>query len=997
MINIKLRAILPSKSTVGFAGLFLMLLVNVVIVMPQNAEAAVGINKMVSFQGKVVNTNGTNVTDGSYSFRFRIYTGPSGDATNPCTANSCVWQETKTVATVNGIFQTYLGDTVALPGNVDFNSDNLYLGVLFNGDTEMSPRIRFSAVPYAFNSNRLGGLESSSFVQLSPSSQQTGSINISGNIVTAGTLAGNTIDAASSGPLVIGSTNSNAITLAENTTLGTGLTLSLQGNNALSLGSTADAGGIVFRDGTANNRSITLSTVGLTASYTLNLPPSAPVAGTQCLQTDVSSTTNLIFGSCGETGDFISLQATTPGIAETGNFNITGVGIAGSFMASNFDTATSTVLNLGTTNASVVNIARTGVVTAIASDTTISGNVTLAAGSARSMRIAQAASGTGDSLTLAGGAAGSAGSNGGNLQLTGGAGQGAGARGVVLIDTPAYSTVTNTSCAANCTIAQANVDNNGAVIVNASATGLTITIPDPTYAVAGRIVYVTGANGSQDFALNLNSGGTLVTIAMRQNSTATLIWNGSDWTAAGASSSTTLQAAYDNTLASAGGAEILLNNTPTSDGLTIRNSANNPIMGSLFEVQSSIGTNFLSVNNRAVEYVANGGAETISTFNSDWLSIGAGTVNRYTTLTNVGTGQASAEVNTPASINTGVRVRLVSNLATSTTYQVSFTGKLSSGSFNSLEVRYTRDGGGSTVPCATYSTQTLTTTGWSKVTCIFSTDSSAAVSPYLLIRQTDATARTFYIDNVSVTLSTISSTPPNVQVGGGLYGGTVTLMTLDRASSPPVANGNEVYYGSMYYDTTSGRIQCYEADGWGACGSAPDNFINLVPEYAGAVLNGTGVGTLTADFCASQVSVLTINATLCGTGQALNYYRWTSPQATQQVYSIYVTYQLPAAFKKFASDSTVSLTARTDNTTNGIVTYQMFRSEGGALTACGSETTVTTSANTWQTVGVNGNEETGCGFTANSANNNVIFKVNVKANSNANVYVGTLSFTTIGQ
>jgi hypothetical protein len=201
----------------------------------------------------------------------------------------------------------------------------------------------------------------------------------------------------------------------------------------------------------------------------------------------------------------------------------------------------------------------------------------------------------------------------------------------------------------------------------------------------------------------------------------------------------------------------------------------------------------------------------------------------------------------------------------------------------------------------------------------------------------------------------------------------------------------------MYYDTTSGRIQCYEADGWGACGSAPDNFINLVPEYAGAVLNGTGVGTLTADFCSSQNTVLTVNATLCGSGQALNYYRWTSPQATQQTYSIYVTYQLPAAFKKFASDSTVSLTARTDSLTNGIVTYQMFRSEGGVLTACGTETTVTSVVNTWQPVGINGNEETNCGFTANSANNNVIFKINVKANSNANVYVGTLSFTTIGQ
>jgi hypothetical protein len=140
------------------------------------------------------------------------------------------------------------------------------------------------------------------------------------------------------------------------------------------------------------------------------------------------------------------------------------------------------------------------------------------------------------------------------------------------------------------------------------------------------------------------------------------------------------------------------------------------------------------------------------------------------------------------------------------------------------------------------------------------------------------------------------------------------LFTLDQASSAPVANGNSAYYGSMYYDTTSGRIQCYELDGWGACGSAPDNIVNLTPEYAGAVLNGTGVGTLTADFCSNQAGVLSINTSLCSSGQAQNFYKWTSPQATQQTYSIYVNYKLPSTFKQFASDTTITLTARTDST-----------------------------------------------------------------------------------
>ncbi len=628
-------------------------------------------------------------------------------------------------------------------------------------------------------------------------------------------------------------------------------------------------------------------------------------------------------------------------------------------------------------------------------------NLTVSAGNAG----AGGSAFTGGNLVLQGGsAAGTGNANGGNVLLSGGAGVGTGVKGLVVIDTPTFATATQQNCATNCVVTQANVDNNAAVIVNTTNPGLDVSLPDPTNLTAGRVVYVTAANGSNDFTLVVNGGGGGNEIAMRANTTATMIWNGSDWTAAGASSSTTLQAAYTNTLTSAGGAEIVLNGPGgNADGLTIRNNPDNPIVGGILEVQSSIGTNLFSVNNLGTELAANGGAETSSSFSTNWSAAPAGgTVTRTTTNGQYVTGQAGVQVVTGSGANRGVRNNLSGNPATNTTYQVSFTGKLSSGTFTTLQVVYSRNGGTNTVACTNYSTQTLITTGWTKVTCTITTDGTAATNPDLIIRQTDSTSRTFWIDNLSFQRNDATTEPSHVQIGGGLNGGPITLFTLDRSSAPPVEDGNEAYLGSMYYDTTSGRIQCYEADGWGACGSAPNNFVNLTPEYAGAVLNGTGVGTLTADFCANEASVLEVNTAICdGTGNpgvvAGNYYRWTSPQATQQTYSIYVTYQLPAEFGQFSDNDTVRLTARTDHVSNGIVTYEMFRSEGGNLYACGSETTVTTSANTWQTVSINGDEATGCGFSAASADNNVIFKINVKANSNANVYVGNLSFTTLGQ
>lgn len=116
--------------------------------------AATGINEQIHFQGKVVNTDGTNVADGSYNFEFTIYTVAS--------AGSPIWTETRTagnqVAVVDGVFSVDLGSVTSLPGSVDFNTDSLYLGIEFNGDGEMSPRVRLTAVPYAHNAAKVSGL-----------------------------------------------------------------------------------------------------------------------------------------------------------------------------------------------------------------------------------------------------------------------------------------------------------------------------------------------------------------------------------------------------------------------------------------------------------------------------------------------------------------------------------------------------------------------------------------------------------------------------------------------------------------------------------------------------------------------------------------------------------------------------------------------------------------------------------------------------------------------
>lgn len=764
----------------------------------------------------------------------------------------------------------------------------------------------------------------------------------------------------------------------------------------------------------------------------------------------------------------------------------------------------------------------------------------------------------GGALTIQGGDATVGNANGGNLYLRGGNGAGTGIDGLVVISTPTFSTTTNdTNCytggalvAASCTITTDSVNSSAVIVVGFTVNGQIATLPDPTLAMAGRVVYITAANGSSDFTLSTNGGGVGNVVAMRQNTSATMIWNGSDWTAAGASSSTTLQSAYDSTLQTAGGAELIVSKTSSTNGLTIRDSSTSPVDGTLFSVQTNSAANLLTVNSNITEYASNAGAEaagaSTSTFPaSTWGAIGS-TVSRYTTAGNfIAGGQASVSVVTSATANTGVKNTLSTSLTANTLYNVSFAARLSSGTFtdmnvyysidgtaasvscttgqavnssvqtkincafkapasgitagnailirqtsgvartfyvdnlsvtiaadynyatdgsvddgtnfatnwsavgssvtrstsfgndasnsaqvvttagsgqgvrnklsvnplqsttyrvtayassstsgfDSFTVRYSHDGGTNFTSCTDYNTQEVGTppTNFTKITCYITTDSTAATNAYVYFTQNDAVARTFYVDTFSMTLST--KITPNVQIGGGVNGGPVTLLTMDRAAAAPIASNNEALLGSMYYDTSLGKLQCYEADGWGACGSSPDDVVTISPEYTNAVLHGTGVGTMTSDICSDTLNIndgSSGQATICGSNETYNFYKWTSPQASAQTYSIFVTYQLPTTFKSFLSGQ-ASLMGRTDST-NSTVSYQIYRQDtSSGLVACGSSVSVSTgAAASWQTgIASGAADPSTCGFTPGSS---IVFKIDVTASQNANAYVGNLNF-----
>lgn len=271
------------------------------------APPANAINSQIHFQGKLANPDGTNVNNGTYSILFTIYDG--GDETS---GGTNVWSETQSVSVADGVFNVQLGSVnTTLATAVDFTHAPLYLSIKVGADAEMTPRILFTAAPYAFsaakadNAATLNGISSSGYVQLSPGAQQTGSINISGDIQAAGTYNSNTFTSSS---LVFGATSTASVQS------GAAQALNLTGNAASTISTTV--GTLTLQAGSG--------TISLGTSTILNANAGLSInsATTNALTLD-SGTTGAINIGTNANGKVITIGNTTTGTTIT---NYVGAG-----------------------------------------------------------------------------------------------------------------------------------------------------------------------------------------------------------------------------------------------------------------------------------------------------------------------------------------------------------------------------------------------------------------------------------------------------------------------------------------------------------------------------------------------------------------------------------------------------------------------------------------------------------------------------------------------
>ena len=225
--------------TIFFVALFALIIT--ALLPSRDAQAVQTVPYRMNFQGKLANASGVPLSSGTYNMKFRIFDATSG-GTELWAEQRAVSAGTGVVVTTGGLFSVQLGDVVSLPHTI-FTNQNLYFEVELPtpatatcstaaceaySEGPMTPRNKLGTSAYAFNSDTLDGIDSSGFIQ-NTGSPQSASFNIDGT-GTAASLRAGSLDTAAAGALTIGGTNATSITLADDVTVGSGLSLTLTGS-----------------------------------------------------------------------------------------------------------------------------------------------------------------------------------------------------------------------------------------------------------------------------------------------------------------------------------------------------------------------------------------------------------------------------------------------------------------------------------------------------------------------------------------------------------------------------------------------------------------------------------------------------------------------------------------------------------------------------------------------------------------------------------------------
>jgi len=102
---------------------------------------------LINYQGKLTDSSGNPVADGTHSIIFRLYDAENG--------GNLLWQETQNLLISKGIFSCLLGGVTEL--NLAFDKP-YWLAIKVGSDSEMVPRQQLASVGYAMRAKEADSL-----------------------------------------------------------------------------------------------------------------------------------------------------------------------------------------------------------------------------------------------------------------------------------------------------------------------------------------------------------------------------------------------------------------------------------------------------------------------------------------------------------------------------------------------------------------------------------------------------------------------------------------------------------------------------------------------------------------------------------------------------------------------------------------------------------------------------------------------------------------------
>lgn len=257
---------LCSRRTIrtSFIGLLLVCFA----VLPTLSSQAASPPNLLTYQGRLLDSNGTPVSSASVSVIFELYTAVSG--------GTCVWSNSsascasatsRTVTLTDGLFSEDLGDTTigapyaAIGDSIFGDNSALFLQVTIEGEA-LSPRKQITASPYAMNSDTLDGYNTSTSGGTSSFVPTT---DASGNLVLTGDPTGTTV---STGVVYVNPTTASATETLLGLAVGGVQSLRVTGD-----GDIETRGSLTFSDDgeTISIGTTTIQTGGVSDTGTLSL------------------------------------------------------------------------------------------------------------------------------------------------------------------------------------------------------------------------------------------------------------------------------------------------------------------------------------------------------------------------------------------------------------------------------------------------------------------------------------------------------------------------------------------------------------------------------------------------------------------------------------------------------------------------------------------------------------------------------------------------------